>query len=83
MMCSPISKVSGTPIFQAQYPQTFEKKSPASWIREPVNQIASYVHKKLGTFILVAQRNLNNVTVEEVETGRRNLGQIGGKLRNI
>lgn len=77
----PPVNVSNTPpaIFQAQYSQSFQKKADVSWIKAPFNQIALYVHKKLGMHILTAQNNPHKLTLQELERGYQSLVHIGGK----
>jgi hypothetical protein len=74
------SRVPQVDVSQTQLAKISNVNAFTSWIKTPINQIALYVHKKLGTHILVAQKNPHKFTIEEGKKGCQNLTNIGGKF---
>lgn len=66
--------------FQAQYPSVLMTSSEPGRIRQLVNRIVHFVHRKIGLFVLQSQGNPYLFTPSEKLKGHQKLEEIGGKL---
>lgn len=65
--------------FIAQYPSKLKESSNSSIIASALNPIYQFIHKKIGLFVLIAQRNPNHFSQAEGEVGHKKLEALGGK----